>query len=70
MYDSVNSKYTYKGTNVLKNKLKLKGIKILEEHEVTLVNEKLKKLKNLEFEKTFDEKHLKFIHEYLFSDIY
>ena len=70
MYDAINSKYTYKNSSVLKNKLGIKDENLLKIQDTNIVLNKLKQLENMEFERTFDEKHLKFIHKFLFEDIY
>lgn len=70
MYDVINSRYTYTGTNVIKNKLNIKDEKKLHEYEKKMVAFKLSTIRNLEMNMKFDEKRLKFIHNYLFCDIY
>lgn len=70
MYNAINSKYTYKDSDVLKNKLNIKSEEKLKEYETKMVAFKLTTIRKQNFEKTFDEKHLKFIHYYLFCDIY
>lgn len=66
MYDVINSRYTYKGTDVLVNKLDIKDEKKLEKYERKMVAFKLATINEVEFPKVFDEKRLKFIHSYLF----
>lgn len=70
MYDVVNSRYTYKGTNILVNKLDIKDKRKLERYEKKMVAFKLATINEVEFPNVFDEKRLKFIHNYLFGDIY
>ena len=70
MYDAINSRYTYKNSNVLKNKLNIKSEKKLKEYETKMVAFKLTTIQKLSFERTYDEKHLRFIHQYLFFEIY
>lgn len=70
MYDAINSRYTYKGSQVLKNKLNIKTEKRLKEYETKMVAFKLLTLQKLKFDRTYDEKHLRFIHQYLFFEIY
>ena len=70
MYDAINSRYTYKNSNVLKNKLNIKTEKKLKEYETKMVAFKLTTIQKLSFERTYDEKHLRFIHQYLFFEIY
>lgn len=70
MYDVVNSRYTYKGTNILVNKLDIKDKRKLERYEKKMVAFKLATINEIEFPNIFDEKRLKFIHNYLFCDVY
>lgn len=70
MYDVINSRYTYKCTDVLVNKLDIKDEKKLEKYERKMVAFKLATINEVEFPKVFDEKRLKFIHSYLFCDVY
>ncbi len=70
MYDAINSKYTYKESDVLKNKLDIKDEKKLKEYETEIVAVKLAILIKEGCKKTFDEEHLKYIHYFLFSDVY
>lgn len=70
MYDVVNSRYTYKGTNILVNKLDIKDKRKLERYEKKIVAFKLATINEVEFPNIFDEKRLKFIHNYLFCDVY
>ena len=70
MYDVVNSRYTYKGTNILVNKLDIKDKRKLERYEKKMVAFKLATINEVEFPNVFDEKRLKFIHNYLFGDVY
>lgn len=70
MYNAINSRYTYKDSDVLKNKLNIKNEEKLKEYETKMVAFKLTTIRKQNFAKTFDEKHLKFIHYYLFCDIY
>ena len=37
MYNAINSKYTYKGTDVLKNKLDIKDEELLKEYETRIM---------------------------------
>ncbi|MEG2348541.1 MAG: Fic family protein [Clostridia bacterium] len=70
MYESINSRYTYKNSIVIKNKLGIKDEKILEDIERKLVGKKLQTISNyLKFQK-FNEEEFKNIHRYLFFDIY
>lgn len=70
MYDAINSRYTYKNSNVLKNKLNIKSEEKLKQYETKMVAFKLIAISKLNFSKTYDENHLKFIHQYLFFEIY
>lgn len=70
MYNAINSRYTYQDSDVLKNKLNIKNEEKLKEYETKMVAFKLTTIRKQNFTKTFDEKHLKFIHYYLFCDIY
>lgn len=70
MYDAINSRYTYKNSNVLINKLNIKDEKKLAAYETKMVAFKLTTIQKLKFERTYDENHLRFIHQYLFFEIY
>ncbi len=70
MYDVVNSRYTYKGTDILVNKLDIKDKAKLQRYEKKMVAFKLATINEVEFPNKFDEKRLKFIHNYLFCDVY
>ncbi len=70
MYDAINSRYTYKNSNVLINKLNIKDEKKLTAYETKMVAFKLTTIQKLKFERTYDENHLRFIHQYLFFEIY
>lgn len=70
MYDSINSKYTYKDTDILINKLDIKNEKKLKEYETKMVAVKLAILMKENKNKTFDEEHFKYIHYFLFCDVY
>ncbi len=70
MYDVINSRYTYKGTDIIKNKLGIKDAKKLKQYEKKMVAFKLSTINFVKLPKRFNEKRLKFIHEYLFKDIY
>ena len=52
MYDAINSRYTYKGSQVLKNKLNIKTEKRLKEYETKMVAFKLLTLQKLKFDRT------------------
>lgn len=70
MYDAIDSRYTYKGSNVIKNKLNIKDEKTLKKYETKMVAFKLSTIRFAKINKTFDEEHIKFIHKYLFGEIY
>ena len=70
MYEVLNSKYTYKNTNVLKNKLGIKNEKKLKNADTNIVTKKLQEIKLENNKKTPDEKHFKFIHKFLFEELY
>lgn len=71
MYDAIGSRYTYKNSNVIKNKLNIKDEVKLHEYETEMVAFKLVTLRNIDMsEYEFDAKRLRFIHKYLFEDIY
>lgn len=70
MYDAINSKYTYKGTDILKNKLDIKNEKILKEYETRIVAFKIATISTLTINMDYTPERLKFIHKYLFEDIF
>lgn len=70
MYDVKNSRYTYKGTDVLVNKLDIRDKAKLSRYEKKMVAFKLATINDVEFPNRFDEKRLRFIHNYLFCDVY
>ena len=70
MYDVINSRYTSKGTDILVNKLDIKDKNKLDRYEKKMVAFKLATINEVEFPNNFDEKKLKFIHSYLFCDVY
>lgn len=70
MYDVINSRYTYKGTDILVNKLDIMDKNKLDRYEKKMVAFKLATINEVEFPNKFDEKRLKFIHSYLFCDVY
>lgn len=70
MYDAINSIYTYKGTNVLKNKLNIKSEEKLKEYRTKVVALKLASIDKANIKRTFDKNHLINIHKYLFEDVY
>lgn len=70
MYDAINSRYTYKNSSVLKNKLNIITEEKLKEYETKMVALKLASIDKADFKRTYDEEHLKAIHKYLFEDVY
>lgn len=70
MYDAINSRYTYKNSSVLKNKLNITTEEKLKEYETKMVALKLASIDKACFKRTYDENHLKEIHKYLFEDVY
>ena len=70
MYSSINSKYTYKGTDVLKNKLNIQDEELLKEYETRLVAFKIATISSANLPKGYTPERLKFIHKYLFDDIF
>ncbi|MDD4066840.1 MAG: Fic family protein [Clostridia bacterium] len=70
MYEARNSIYCYKGTDVLKNKLNIHDLDTLSNIERKLVLAKLYELRQNKSIGNFDMQHFKFIHRFLFEDIY
>lgn len=70
MYDAINSKYTYPNSCVIKNKLNIKDEKKLEDYERQMVSFKLATIRKHDMPEKFDANKLKYIHNYLFCDIY
>lgn len=70
MYDAINSKYTYKGTDILKNKLDIKDENLLKEYETRIVAFKIATISTLTLPMKYTPDRLKFIHKYLFEDIF
>ena len=70
MYDAINSKYTYKGTDILKNKLGIKDEKLLKEYETRIVAFKIATISTVILPMDYTPERLKFIHKYLFDDIF
>lgn len=70
MYSSINSKYTYKGTDVLKNKLNIQDEELLKEYETRLVAFKIATISSANLPKGYTPERLKFIHKYLFDEIF
>lgn len=70
MYDVINSRYTYKGTDVVKNKLDIRNAELLKEYETGIVALKLTSLIKNSKVYPFTEEGFKQIHKYLFDEIY
>lgn len=70
MYDAINSRYTYKGTDILKNKLDIKDENLLKEFETRIVAFKIATISTLILPMKYTPDRLKFIHKYLFEDIF
>ena len=70
MYDVVNSRYTYEGTHVIKNKLDIRDADLLKEYETGIVGLKLTSLMKNKKVYPFTEEGFKQIHKYLFDEIY
>lgn len=70
MYDAINSKYTYKGTDVLKNKLEIKDEKLLKEYEARIVAFRIATINSQKLPKGYTPERLKFIHKYLFEEVF
>ena len=70
LYETRDSIYCYKGSNVLINKLNIHDNKILKQAEDKIVAAKLFILRQNTMIKNFDVNHFKGIHKFLFEDIY
>ena len=70
LYETRDSIYCYKGSNVLINKLNIHDNKILKQAEEKIVAAKLFILRQNTMIKYFDVNHFKGIHKFLFEDIY
>ncbi|MTI67411.1 MAG: cell filamentation protein Fic [Firmicutes bacterium] len=70
MYEKDDNFYCYPETQILKNKLNIKDKKTLEAAERDLTVLRLAALKINPLNNTFDLKHLKNIHKYIFQDVY
>lgn len=70
LYETRDSIYCYKGSNVLINKLNIHDNKILKQAEEKIVATKLFILRQNTMIRNFDVNHFKGIHKFLFEDIY
>lgn len=70
LYETRDSIYCYKGSNVLINKLNIHDNKILKQAEEKIVAAKLFILRQNTMIRNFDVNHFKGIHKFLFEDIY
>ena len=70
MYECINSKYVYPGTDILKNKLNIKDEKKLKEYEIKMVAVKTVILLKDDKKHEFNEERFKYIHYFLFCDVY
>lgn len=70
MYESKNSVYCYKGTNVLVNKMNIKDPIALKNYETSVIGLKLMTLSKQGITGKFDVSHFVSIHKFLFEDIY
>ena len=70
MYESKNSVYCYKSTNVLVNKMNIKDPIALKNYETSVIGLKLMALSKQGITGKFDVSHFVSIHKFLFEDIY
>lgn len=70
LYENRHSIYCYPNSNVLINKLEIKDKNLLQKYEAKITAAKLLSLRQKGIIGTFDVKHVKDIHFYLFEDIY
>lgn len=70
MYDAIKSRYTYPGTQVLRNKLNITSNDKLDMYQKKIVSLKLVAIDKFDFGNKFDANRLKSINRYLFDDIY
>lgn len=70
MYESRNSAYCYKDTNILVNKLNIKDVDALANYETSIVALKLMALDKKGITGNFDINHFVGIHKFLFDEIY
>ncbi len=69
-YNKLWDEYLYPGTEVLKNNLGIIDQEKLKEKEATITFEKLLELATNQSNFRLDQGHLKYIHQYIFGEIY
>lgn len=69
-YESRDSIYCYKGTNVLINKLDIRDFGTLMKLENRIAVYKAFELRRIGITGNFDKKHFKSIHKFMFEDLY
>lgn len=62
--------YVYPGTNVLKNLREIRDLDLLQQFEADVTTLRIKELENSPVPGSFDTRHLKEIHRYIFQDVY
>ncbi len=70
MYNAIGSKYTYKGTDILRNKLNIQDEALLKEYETRIVAFKIATISSIKLPKGYTPERLKFINKYLFEEVY
>lgn len=70
MYHAKHSRYTYPGTNIIRNKLGIRNAKKLKEVDKKIVEEKLQLLRKEPLPEKWDIAHIKKIHRFLFEELY
>lgn len=70
MYNSVNSRYTYENSDVIRNKMNIKDEETLKKFETKIVAFKLSAINFSKIKRNFTENHFKAIHKYLFYEVY
>lgn len=70
IYEPKNSKYCYKDSEILINKLNIQNTKHLQYYEARITAAKSLDLRQKGITGIFDKKHYLSIHKYLFEDIY
>lgn len=70
LYETKNSIYCYKDTNILKNNLEIKDLKKLQKIEARITAAKLLSLRQKSEAKEFSSETFIELHKYIFEDIY